>query len=114
MKLTKARENYVFLISNLITTRHYNFTSRSLLATIGPLQGNIGISEILPYDKESYFTNLSLDHSRFFPPAQYAQLYNAAPSPASGLRSAGSLAIKLAFSSLQDRILKDTIYFGKE
>ena len=67
--------------------------SQSLRATIGPLQDNwplfhhvIGISGILPYNR-----NVTLQTLELF--STYAQLYNAAASPASRLRSAGSLAI---------------------
>ena len=68
-------------------------TSQSLRATIGPLQDNwplfhyvIGISGILPYNR-----NVTLQTLELFP--AYVRLYNAAASPASRLRSAGSLAI---------------------
>ena len=60
---------------------------------IGPLQNNwprfhyvIGISGILPYNRNVTLQTLEL----FF---EYVRLYNAAASPASRLRSAGSLAI---------------------
>ena len=43
--------------------------------------------------QESYLTNMSLDHSRVFRlHSTFARLYNPAASPASRLRSAGSLA----------------------
>ena len=68
-------------------------TSQSLCATIGPLQDNwplfhyvIGISGILPYNR-----NVTLQTLELF--TAYAWLYNAATSPASCLRLAGSLAI---------------------
>ena len=68
-------------------------TSQSLRATIGPLQDNwplfhyiIGISGILPYNR-----NVTLQTLELF--SAYAQLYNAAASPASRLRLAASLAI---------------------
>ena len=68
-------------------------TSQSLHATIGPLQDNwslfhyfIGILGILPYNR-----NVTLQTFELF--SVYARLYNAAASPASRLRSAGSLAI---------------------
>ena len=66
-------------------------TSQSLRATIGPLRDNcslhyvIGISGILPYNR-----NVTLETLELF--SGYARLYNAAASPASRLRSAGSLA----------------------
>jgi len=54
----------------------------------------IGMWGILPYTQESYLTNMPLDQSRFFRlHSTFARLYNAAASPASRLRSAGSLAI---------------------
>ena len=66
-----------------------------LEVTIGPLQDNwplfhyvIGISGILPYKRNVTLQTLEL----FF---AYTRLYNAAASPASRLRSAGSLAIIL-------------------
>ena len=68
-------------------------TSQSLRATIGPLQDNwslfhyvIGILGILPYNR-----NVTLQAFKLF--SAYARLYNAATSPASRLRLAGSLAI---------------------
>ena len=68
-------------------------TSQSLRATSGPLQDNwslfhyvIGILGILPYNR-----NVTLQAFELF--SAYARLYNAAASPASRLRSAGSLAI---------------------
>ena len=67
-------------------------TSQSLRATIGPLQDNwplhyvIGISGILPYNR-----NVTLQTLELF--SVYARLYNAAASPTSRLRSAGSLAM---------------------
>ena len=68
-------------------------TSQSLCTTIGPLQDNwplfhyvIGISGILPYNRIVTLQILE----RF---SAFAQLYNAAASPALRLRSAGSLAI---------------------
>ena len=68
-------------------------TLQSLRATIGPLQDNwslfhyvIGILGILPYNR-----NFTLQTFKLF--SAYAWLYNAAASPASRLRSAGSLAI---------------------
>ena len=64
---------------------------------IGPLQDIwplfhyvIGISGILPYSR-----NVTLQTLELF--SAYAQLYNAATSPASRLRSAGSLAITGSF-----------------
>ena len=67
-------------------------TSQSLRASIGPLQDNwslfhyvIGISGILPYNR-----NVTLQTLELF--SAFARLYNAAASPASRLRSAGSLA----------------------
>ena len=67
--------------------------SQSLRATSGPLQDNwslfhyiIGILGILPYNR-----NVTLQAFELF--FAYARLYNAAASPASRLRSAGSLAI---------------------
>ena len=75
-------------------------TSQSLHATSGPLQDNwylfhyvIGILGILPYNR-----NVTLQAFELF--STYARLYNAAASPASRLRSAGSLAI------IQDRMQK--------
>ena len=68
------------------------FTSQPLRATIGPLQDNcpvhyvIGISGILPYNR-----NVTLQALELF--SAFARLYKAAASPASRLRSAGSLAI---------------------
>ena len=66
-------------------------TSQSLHATIGPLQDNgplfhyvIGISGILPYNR-----NVTLQTLELF--SAYSRLYNAVASPASRLRSAGSL-----------------------
>ena len=68
-------------------------TSQSLRATSGPLQDNwslfhyvIGILGILPYNRNFTLQPLELSSA-------YARLYNAAASPASRLRSAGSLAI---------------------
>ena len=70
-------------------------TSKSLPATIGPLQDNlslfhyvIGILGILRYNR-----NLTLQTFELF--SAYARFYNAAASLASRLRSAGSLAIKI-------------------
>ena len=68
-------------------------TSQSLRATVGPLQDNwslfhhvIGILGILHYNR-----NVTLQTFELF--SAYAWLYNTAASPASRLRSAGSLAI---------------------
>ena len=68
-------------------------TSQSLRATTGPLQDKwplchyvIGISGILPYNR-----NVTLQTLELF--SAYTRLYNAAASPASRLRLAGSLAI---------------------
>ena len=77
-----------------IDTQSYPaLTSRSLRATIGPLQDNwalfhyvIGISGILPYNRNVILQTLELFSA-------YARLFNAATSPASCLHSAGSLAI---------------------
>ena len=72
---------------------HVDLTSRSLRATIGPLQNKayshyvIGISGILPY------RHLTITRDFFRLYNTLARLYNAAASPASRLRSAGSLAI---------------------
>ena len=67
--------------------------SHSLRATLGPLQDNwplfhyvIGTSGILPYNR-----NVTLQTLELF--SAYARLHNAAASPASRLRSAGSLAV---------------------
>ena len=75
-----------FNLNNIIATL-------SLHATIGPLQDNwplfhyvIGISRILPYDR-----NVTLQTLELF--SAYPRLYNSAASPASRLRSAVSLAI---------------------
>ena len=71
---------------------HVDLTSRSLRATIGPLQNKayshyvIGISGILPY------RHLTITRDFFRLYNTLARLYNAAASPASRLRSAGSLA----------------------
>ena len=78
-------------------------TSQSLRATIGPLQANrsllhyvIGISGILPYNRNVTLpTFLSITRDFFRLHSTFARLYNAAASPASRLRSAGSLAIIL-------------------
>ena len=75
---------------------------QSLRATIGPLQTidpffstSLESQESLLTTGMCYLTNMSLDHSRFFRlHSTFARLYNAAASPASGLRSAGSLATK--------------------
>ena len=87
-----ARGTFKFRVS--IDAQNYPaLTSQSLRATIGPLQDNwplfhyvIEISGILPYNR-----NVALQTLEFF--SAYARLYNAAASPASRLRSAGSLAI---------------------
>ena len=61
-------------------------TTQSLCTTIGPLQDNW---RILPYNR-----NITLQTLELFSAFTFARLYNAATSPASRLRSAGSLAIK--------------------
>ena len=73
-------------------------TSQSLRATIGPLQDNwpifhhvIGISGMLPYNRN--FTLQTLELFSACTLSTFARLYNAVASPASRLRSAGSLAI---------------------
>ena len=74
---------------------HAGLTLKSLRATIGLLQDNrpyfhyiIGISGILPYK------HVSRSLETFFRLCiTFARLYNAAASPASRPRSAGSLAI---------------------
>ena len=67
--------------------------SQSLRATIGPLQDNCPFSTTSSESQETYLTtgNLTLQALDLF--SAYARLYNAAASPASRLRSAGSLAI---------------------
>ena len=77
------------------TLAYATLKSQSMRATIGPLQGNwslfhyvIGILGILPYNR-----NVTLQTLELF--SAYARLYNAAASPASRLRLAGSLAIRL-------------------
>ena len=87
---------------------HAGLTWQSLRATIDPLQDNrslfhyvIGISGILTYSQESYLTIrnltlqtcLSITGEFFFLHSTFTRLYNAAASPVSRLRSAGSLAI---------------------
>ena len=81
-----------FNLNNIIATL-------SLRATIGTLQDNwplfhyiIGISGILPYNR-----NVTLQTLELF--SAYTRLYNAAASPASRLGSAGSLAIRHSFQS---------------
>ena len=54
---------------------------------VTPIHYVIGISGILPYNRNVTLKTLE-------PFSAYARLYNAAASPASRLRSAGSLAIK--------------------
>ena len=81
---------------------HAALTLQSLRAMIGPLQANwplfhyvIGISGILPYNRNvtlQTFLLITRDFYRLH--STFARLYNAAASPASRLRSAGSLAIK--------------------
>ena len=65
--------------------RHWNL--RNL--TFHPYNKNVTLQQ------ECYLTNIPLDHSRFLPrlDSTFARLYNAAASPASRLRTAGSLAI---------------------
>ena len=85
-----------------IDTQSYAaLTLQSLRATIGPLQDNwplfhyvIGISGILPYNRNVTLQALEL----FF--RTFARLYNAAASPASRLRSAGSLAINVQYQGV--------------
>ena len=81
------------LVVNMDAQSYPALTSQSLRATIGPLQDIwslfhyvIGILGILPYNR-----NVTLQAFELF--SAYARLYNAAASPASRLRSAGSLAI---------------------
>ena len=66
-----------------ISARYHWSVARQLT----PIHYVIGISGILPYNK-----NVTLQTLELF--SAYARLYNAAASPASRLRSAGSLAIK--------------------
>ena len=89
----KCPDTYSNLISTPLDEFYAALTSQSLRATIGPLQDNwslfhyvIGILGILPYNR-----NVTLQTLELF--SVYARLYNAAASPASRLRSAGSLAI---------------------
>ena len=72
----------IFLSQSLLT-------SQSLRATIGPLQFSL---------RHWNLRNLTL-HSGMLPykHSTFARLYNAAASPASRLRSAGSLAIRCIF-----------------
>ena len=60
---------------------------------IGPLQDNCPFSTTSSESQETYLTtgNLTLQALDLF--SAYARLYNAAASPVSRLRSAGSLAI---------------------
>ena len=95
IKLTKARENYVFLISNLITTplnecqlmpklvsiddqNHAGLTSQSLRTTIGLLQDNRPLFTTSLKSQESYLTNesvpfkhVSIPRDSFPMPSQY-------------------------------------------
>ena len=69
-------------------------TSQSLRGTIGPLQD----TELIPYPlRQRNLRNLTLQQECYLTNTRaisaYARLYNAAASPASRLRSAGSLAI---------------------
>ena len=54
---------------------HAGLTLQSLRATIGPLQGNQPLLPLrhwnlsnLTLQQQPHLTNMSLDHSRFFPP----------------------------------------------
>ena len=69
-------------------------TSQSLRATIGPLQAVA--KTIDPYSlRHRNFRNLTLQQETLELFSAHARLYNAAASPASRLRSAGSLAITI-------------------
>ena len=94
LKLDHNSAQWMPKLLNIDDQNHAGLTSQSLRATIGPLQGNrplfhfvIGISGIFSRSLD-IFSHL---HSTF------ARLYNAAASPASRLRSAGSLAIMRRF-----------------
>ena len=105
---SKCPDTYSNLISTLldgcqslgIDAQSYPaLTSQSLRATTGPLQDNwplchyvIGILGILPYNR-----NVTLQAFELF--SAYARLYNAAASPASRLRSVGSLATTWGFNT---------------
>ena len=86
--------------------RYAALTLQSLRVTIGPLQASTTSLEsqesyltagMLPYNRNvTLQTFLSSTRDFYHLHSTFARLYNAAASPASRLRSAGSLAIKSA------------------
>ena len=105
--------------------RYAALTLQSLRVTIGPLQASTTSLEsqesyltagMLPYSRnvtlqqECYLTNIPLEHSDFYRlHSTFARLYNAAASPASRLRSAGSLAINIYYLDIVNKLLKKSL-----
>ena len=89
--------------------RYAALTLQSLRVTIGPLQASTTSLEsqesyltagMLPYNRNvTLQTFLSSTRDFYRLHSTFARLYNAAASPASRLRSAGSLAIKFTLTS---------------
>ena len=81
-KAGEYRRSELNALDVTISARYHWSVARQLT----PIRSVIGISGILPYNR-----NVTLQTLEIF--SAYARLYNAAASPASRLRSAGSLAI---------------------
>ena len=80
----------IFLSQSLLT-------SQSLRGPIGPLQFSLrhwNLRDLTLHRNVTLRTRLSITRDFFRQHNTFARLYNAAASPASRLRSAGSLAIK--------------------
>ena len=97
-----------------IDTQSYAaLTSQSLCATIGPLQANrplfhyvTGISRESYLTTGCYRTSISLDHSRFFPPAQYFRMIILPPRQPRVFAPAGSLAINTVRGRSECRVCR--------
>ena len=105
--------------SNLIL-RYAALTLQSLRVTIGPLQASTTSLEsqesyltagMLPYNRNvTLQTFLSSTRDFYRLHSTFARLYNAAASPASRLRSAGSLAIKVSGIASGNKLIKTIRY----
>ena len=92
--------------------RYAALTLQSLRVTTGPLQASTTSLEsqesyltagMLPYNRNvTLQTFLSSTRDFYRLHSTFARLYNAAASPASRLRSAGSLAIKFLYNACSD------------
>ena len=115
---------HAMLIVSIDDQRYAALTLQSLRVTIGPLQASTTSLEsqesyltagMLPYNRNvTLQTFLSSTRDFYRLHSTFARLYNAAASPASRLRSAGSLAINktaLINQSTETYVMDNLIYF---